>query len=65
MENITKFRPNPEAKLMDQVKDVLKYHRYAFSTVTTYCQWILRSKIHRLIFTDVKFISGIFFNGRG
>jgi len=26
MENKAKFRPNPEAKLMDQVKKVLRYH---------------------------------------
>ena len=42
MENRTKFRPNPEAKLMDQVKEVLRYHHYAYRTENTYCQWIMR-----------------------
>ena len=42
MKNKTKFRPNPEAKLMDQVKEVLSYHHYAYRTENTYCQWILR-----------------------
>ncbi|MEA3358147.1 MAG: site-specific integrase [Thermodesulfobacteriota bacterium] len=27
---------------MDQVKEVLRYHHYAYRTETTYCQWILR-----------------------
>jgi len=27
---------------MDQVREVLRYHHYAFRTETTYCQWILR-----------------------
>ena len=31
MENKTKFRPNPEAKLMDQVKEVLRYHQLCLS----------------------------------
>lgn len=42
MKNKTKFRPNPEARLMDQVKEVLRYHHYAYRTEVTYCQWILR-----------------------
>jgi integron integrase len=45
MENITnkpKFRPNPKIKLMDQVREVLRYHHYAYRTEQTYCQWILR-----------------------
>ena len=42
MENKVKFRPNPEAKLMDQVKEVLGYYHYAYRTENTYCQWILR-----------------------
>jgi integron integrase len=37
-----KFRPNPELKLMDQVREVLRYHHYAYRTEQTYCQWILR-----------------------
>ncbi|MFO7568873.1 MAG: integron integrase [Smithellaceae bacterium] len=27
---------------MDQVKEVLRYHHYAYRTEQTYCQWILR-----------------------
>jgi len=37
-----KFRPNPDLKLMDQVREVLRYHHYAYRTEQTYCQWILR-----------------------
>jgi hypothetical protein len=42
MENKPKFRPNPNLKLMDQVREVLRYYRYAYRTEQTYCQWILR-----------------------
>ena len=42
MENKPKFRPNQDAKLMDQVREVLRYHHYAYKTEQTYCQWILR-----------------------
>lgn len=42
MENKPKFRPNPNLKLMDQVREVLRYHHYAYRTEQTYCQWILR-----------------------
>ncbi len=42
MESQTKFRPNPDLKLMDQVREVLRYHHYAYRTEQTYCQWILR-----------------------
>jgi len=41
-ENRPKFRPNPKLKLMDQVREVLRYHHYAYRTEQTYCQWILR-----------------------
>ena len=27
---------------MDQVREVLRYHHYAYHTEQTYCQWILR-----------------------
>ena len=40
--NKPKFRPNPGLKLMDQVREVLRYHHYAYHTEQTYCQWILR-----------------------
>ena len=42
MESQPKFRPNPNLKLMDQVREVLRYHHYAYRTEQTYCQWILR-----------------------
>ena len=42
MESKLKFRPNPNLKLMDQVREVLRYHHYAYRTEQTYCQWILR-----------------------
>jgi len=42
MENKAKFHPNPDLKLMDQVREVLRYHQYAYRTEDTYGQWILR-----------------------
>jgi len=42
MEDKIKFRPNPDLKLMEQVREVLRYHHYAYRTEKTYCQWILR-----------------------
>jgi integron integrase len=42
MENKPKFRPNQNLKLMDQVREVLRYHHYSYRTEQTYCQWILR-----------------------
>ncbi len=41
--NTLKFRPNSSLKLMDQIREVLRYHHYSHSTEQTYCQWILRS----------------------
>jgi len=41
MDNKPKFHPNPKLKLMDQVREVLRYHHYAYRTEQTYCQWIL------------------------
>src|SRR5918999_5211319 len=40
--NTQKFRPNPGLKLMDQVREVLRYYRYAYRTEQTYGHWILR-----------------------
>jgi len=40
--NKPKFHPNPKLKLMDQVREVLRYHHYTYRTEQTYCQWILR-----------------------
>ncbi len=42
MENKPKFRPDPGLKLMDQVRQVLHYHHYAYRTEQTYCDWIVR-----------------------
>jgi len=42
MESKSKFRPDPKIKLMAQVREVLRYHHYAYRTEKTYCQWILR-----------------------
>jgi integron integrase len=36
-----KFRPNQDLKFMDQVREVLRYHHYAYRTEQTYCQWII------------------------
>jgi len=37
-----KFKPDPKLKLMDQVRQVLRYHHYALNTERRYCEWILR-----------------------
>ena len=42
MENKPKFKPNPDLRLMDQVRQVLRYHHYSYRTEQTYCDWILR-----------------------
>lgn len=42
MESNRKFKPNPKLKLMDQVRQVLRYHHYAYRTEQTYHDWILR-----------------------
>ncbi len=42
MEKDRKFRPDPRLKLMDQVRQVLRYHHYAYRTEQTYCDWIVR-----------------------
>jgi hypothetical protein len=36
-----KFRPDSKSKLMDQVRQVLRYHHYAYRTELSYCDWIL------------------------
>ncbi len=46
MKKANKFRPNPEARLMDQVKEVLRFHHYSYRTEVSYCQWILRYLHH-------------------
>lgn len=35
--NIAKFKPDPKLKLMDQVRQVLRYHHYAYRTEQSYC----------------------------
>ena len=40
--NTPQFRPNPGLKLMDQVREVLRYYHYAYRTEQTYSHWILR-----------------------
>jgi hypothetical protein len=35
MENSIKFRPDPKLRLMDQVRQVLRYHHYAYRTEQT------------------------------
>jgi hypothetical protein len=37
-----KCRPNPGLKLMDQVREVLRYSHYAHRTEQTYGHWIRR-----------------------
>lgn len=37
-----KFSPNSDLKLMDQVRQVMRYHHYAYRTESTYCNWIVR-----------------------
>src|SRR5688572_31338022 len=34
--------PNPKAKLLDQVREVMRFHHYSFRTEKSYCQWIRR-----------------------
>ncbi len=48
MTSENKFRPDPKLKLMDQVREVLRYHHYAYRTEQTYCDWIVRYvKFHK------------------
>jgi integron integrase len=42
MEIKKKFKPDPGLRLMDQVRQVLRYHHYAYRTEQTYCDWIVR-----------------------
>ena len=42
MESSPPFHPNPDLKLMDQVRETLRYFHYAYRTEQAYCQWILR-----------------------
>jgi integron integrase len=42
MESKIKFKPNPEYRLMDQVREVLRYYHYAYKTEQSYTSWILQ-----------------------
>ena len=42
MEIKVKFKPNPDYRLMDQVREVLRYYHYAYKTEQSYCSWILQ-----------------------
>ncbi|MFK5952314.1 MAG: phage integrase N-terminal SAM-like domain-containing protein, partial [Desulfobacterium sp.] len=42
MESQSKFRPASNLKLMDQLREVLRYHHYVYRTEKTYCQWTLQ-----------------------
>ncbi len=42
MQRNQKFEPDANARLMDQVKEVLRYHHYAYRTEQTYSDWIVR-----------------------
>ncbi len=42
MENKRKSRPDPGKKLIDKVRQVLRYQHYAYRTEKTYCDWIVR-----------------------
>ena len=42
MESKIKFKPNPEYRLMDQVREVLRYYHYAYRTEQSYSSWILQ-----------------------
>jgi len=41
MESKPKFRPDSKLRLMDQVRQVLRYYHYAYRTEQIYCDWIL------------------------
>ena len=42
MENRPKFKPNPDLRLMDQVRQVLRYRHYSYRKEQIYCDWIRR-----------------------
>ena len=42
MESKNIFRPDRRLKLMDQVRQVMRYHHYAYLTEKTYSGWIRR-----------------------
>jgi hypothetical protein len=42
MKSKIKFKPNPEYRLMDQVREVLRYYHYAYRTEQSYSSWTLQ-----------------------
>ena len=42
MEVNKKFKPNPEYRLMDQVREVLRYYHYSYRTEQSYSSWIVQ-----------------------
>ncbi|MCP3853009.1 MAG: integron integrase [Gammaproteobacteria bacterium] len=42
MGNMPTFRPQSDLKLLDQVRQVLRYYHYAYKTEKAYVQWIVR-----------------------
>jgi integron integrase len=42
MESKPKFKPNPNYRLMDQVREVLRYYHYSYRTEQSYTAWILQ-----------------------
>ena len=42
MKSKSKFRPDPKSKLMDQARQVLRYHHYAYRTEQTSCELAVR-----------------------
>jgi integron integrase len=73
MDKKPQFKPNSELKLMDQVREVLRYHHYSYRTENTYCQWIVRyirfhgSKTHPKLMNSShveRFLSDLAVNGK-
>ena len=42
MKRNQEFKPDADARLMGQVKEVLRYHHYAYRTEKIYYDWIVR-----------------------
>ena len=37
-----KFKPNPDLKIIEQVREVMRFHHYKYRTEQTYCDWIVQ-----------------------
>ncbi|MGD9009830.1 MAG: integron integrase [Desulfobacteraceae bacterium] len=46
MDSERNFQPDRNLRLMDQVRQVLRYYHYRYRTEQTYCKWILRYVRH-------------------